>query len=309
MAFSAHGSGDLIADRRFAWGEAAFAERDFAAACDLYTQVLAITPDWPPAYWKLGLALLECGAPDAAREAFVACRQRDPEDRLGAGLQLARLDGRMVSPGEAYVRALFDDYAPRFDAHLQEALAYRAPALLARALIETCARLDRPARFGPTLDLGCGTGLMAKALLEADIVASPLVGIDLSAAMLARAGGTGLYQQLEQAEIVDFLASEPAGRHALVLAADVFCYIADLSPVLVAARRVLRPAGLLAFTIQTHEGDGACIGADLRVHHGLEHVSQRAREAGFVIAREEVASARLDRGQPVPGAIFVLAPA
>ncbi len=35
----------------------------------------------------------------------------------------------------AYVAALFDDYAPRFEAHLTQALAYRGPQILSERWI------------------------------------------------------------------------------------------------------------------------------------------------------------------------------
>ena len=60
----------------------------------------------------------------------------DPADAQGARARLA-LIGRADAPRalpQAYVARLFDDYAPRFDAHLTENLGYRAPALIADAL-------------------------------------------------------------------------------------------------------------------------------------------------------------------------------
>ena len=74
---------------------------------------------------------------------------------------------------QAYVARLFDDYAPRFDAHLIESLAYRAPALIADAL--DSAAPGR--RFAHALDIGCGTGLMGQAVRGR---VDHLTGVDLS---------------------------------------------------------------------------------------------------------------------------------
>ena len=54
----------------------------------------------------------------------------------------------------------------------------------------------------------------------------------------------------------------------LILAADAMVYVADLVPVLNEARRVLAAGGLLAFTVETHGGDGVVIGEGLRYAHG-----------------------------------------
>ena len=95
--------------------------------------------------------------------------------------------GEKKPPGalpQAYVTRLFDDYAPRFDAHLTENLGYRAPALIAEAL--TAVAPGR--RFASALDLGCGTGLMGTPLRER---VDCLAGVDLSAAMIAKARERG----------------------------------------------------------------------------------------------------------------------
>ena len=54
---------------------------------------------------------------------------------------------------------------------------YRAPALLRHAIVEVCARTNRPMRFGRALDLGCGTGLAGIAFRDCR---EHLEGVDLS---------------------------------------------------------------------------------------------------------------------------------
>jgi predicted TPR repeat methyltransferase len=289
-------SGDLIADRRFAYAKSALADADCVAARDLFAQTLEIAPDWPPALHGLAEACLALGEIEAARAAAGACLAADPADRLGAALILAKIEGCVTMP-PAYIAALFDEYAPRFDRHLTETLHYRAPGLIAQALLAQGA-----ARH--VLDLGCGTGLMARAL---PIPGAEWTGIDLSAGMLAKARETGLYTRLERMELLDFLRAADQGCFDLILAADVLCYVPDLAPVLAAAFRVLEPGGRLAFTIQTHPGEGVVLGADCRVHHAPALVRMLGLGAGFVIVREMALSARQDRGMAVPGGLFILA--
>lgn len=297
--WSTRTSGDLIADRRFAWGDGAMETGDWAAARDLFEQALEQAPHWPPAHYALGKACHLGGDDAAARRALEQTIRLDPEDRLGAGLLLARIDGRAdpAAMPDPFVAALFDEYAPRFDSHLVESLSYRAPAVLAETL-----QRHQVAQGSVIYDLGCGTGLMARALPES----GEWHGVDLSAAMLAEAHKTGLYSTLEAAGLLGWLVERQAAQADLVLAADVFCYVPDLEPVFAQVERVLRSGGHFAFTVQTQEGAGVIVGADMRVHHAPALVRALAQGAGFSILEEQHVSTRKDRGVDVPGALFLL---
>ena len=74
------------------------------------------------------------------------------------------------------------------------------------------------------LDLGCGTGLAGAAFRPH---VDWLSGVDLSPAMVDEARRKGLYDQLTVGDIGWFLADEQAASAHLVIAADVFAYVAD----------------------------------------------------------------------------------
>lgn len=304
MPAPARSSGDLLADRRYAWAEAALAEGDAGAAADLAIQVLELAPGYGPAWLLLGRARAADSIMRAsAAEAFRAALALDPDDTLGARLHLAELGEaaeEAISP--AYVRALFDGYAGRFERHLVEGLGYRGPALIRDALLSLC---GPDTRFGTFLDLGCGTGLMARAL---DGLAGTVVGVDLSPGMLAEARRTGRYARLHEGDLRAFLAAEPPGSADLAVAADVFIYLREIGPVLGQAARVLVPGGLFAFTVQGHPGEhGAVLGADGRYAHGVATVREDAAAAGFTVALFEPAEIRRQNGAGVPGWLVVLA--
>ncbi len=83
--------------------------------------------------------------------------------------------------------------------------------------------------------------------------------------MIAKARAKNLYDRLAVADLLDFLAAEPAESADLAVAADVFVYVGDLDPVFAASARVLEPDGLFAFTAQSlGEGAGFHVGEDLR---------------------------------------------
>lgn len=305
LTVSFRSTGDVIADRRYAYASAAFDEGDFEAAADLARQVLELAPDFAPARALLGRAVAELGLREEAVRAFQRALELEPEDVLGVRLDLAQLGAlpQEVAITPTYVRALFDDYAPKFDRHLTKSLGYRGPDVMADALRRACSKTCRDFRFGVALDLGCGTGLMGRAIAD---VCGSLVGVDLSPRMLAKAAKTELYSELQEGELVSFLKTRADGEADLVVAADVFVYMASLEETFREAYRVLRREGLFAFTVQAHEGDGFVLGADARYAHSETYLRRLASENGFAVVAFENVSAREDRGVPVPGFLAVL---
>ena len=297
-------SGDLRADRRYEYARAAFDEGDHAGAADVARQVLELVPNFAAAHALLGRALVALGQADAAVAPLEEALALEPDDALGVRLDLARL-GRVPADAaitQGYVRALFDDYAPQFDKHLLKNLHYRGPDLLVDALRRAACQRFRPFRFGRTLDLGCGTGLMAQALAG---VGEAMEGVDLSPRMLAKAAKTKLYDRLHEADLAAFLSARAPGEADLVVAADVFVYVADLAPVFRQSRRVLARDGFLAFTAQAHAGQGVILGEDARYAHGEEYLRDELAAAGLRIVLFEEVSTRQDAGEPVAGFLVV----
>jgi predicted TPR repeat methyltransferase len=292
-------SGDLIADRRFEWARDLSAKGDLAAACDLLTQALDLVPSYAAAWFALGEAREKLGDRAGAVLAFEQARAADPQDRHGASLHLIRLGAAPAAAmPDAYVRALFDGYAPGFDAALTDGLGYRAPDLLMRAVQAAGLHM----KFDSALDLGCGTGLAGVAFRP---FCDWLVGVDLSPAMLAQACGKGAYDRLVEGEVLDFFEREATvnARYRLILAADVFMYFDDLGSVLKAAATVL--SGMIAFSVETHDGDGITLRDTLRYAHGAAHVRDAIAAAGLGLVSLDSASTRTEKGVPVPGLIVV----
>jgi predicted TPR repeat methyltransferase len=296
-------SGDLVADRRFDFARDLQLKGDLAAAADLLLQATELAPGFASAWFILGEIREQLGEREAAITAFRKAQVSDPEDRLGAGLRLMLFGAAQLSDmPPAYVRALFDQYAPRFESALVDDLGYRGPALLFKAVLSARAADRKPAFFKRAIDLGCGTGLAATAFArEVDHFS----GIDLSPRMIERARATGLYAELEVADMAQGLSGKPDASADLVLAADAFVYLADLAPVLFEASRVLAPSGLLAFTVETHGGDGVILGKGLRYAHGTPYVRASVGGAGLALSRCEDLSARKEDNAPAPGLVVV----
>src|SRR5436309_3576726 len=298
-------SGDLVADRRFDFARDLQLKGDLVAAADLLLQATELAPRFASAWFTLGEIRQQLGERDAAIAAFQAAREADPEDRHGASLHLMLLGAeRLSSMPQAYVRALFDQYAPKFEAALVDDLDYRGPALLFKAVLTARNAVRKPAFFKHALDLGCGTGLAAAAFArEVD----HFIGIDLSPRMIEKARLTGLYEQLEVADMLHGLRGRPDASADLVIAADAMVYVADLLPVLQEVRRVLVGRGLLAFTLETHRGEGVILGEGLRYAHGAAYVRRSIEDAGLALSLLENSSARNEDNTPVPGLVVVAA--
>jgi predicted TPR repeat methyltransferase len=296
-------SGDLMADRRFEFARDLQLKGDLAAAADVLLQTTELAPNFASAWFTLGKLREQLGEPDAAIAAFRNARAADPDDCHGAALHLMRLGAEQVSDmPPAYVRVLFDQYAPRFESALVDDLGYRGPAILFKAVLWVHAVAGKPAYFKRAIDLGCGTGLAAAAFARN---VDRFIGIDLSPRMIEKARATSLYAELEVNDMLKGLRSKPDVSADLILAADAMVYVADLAPVLAEARRVLVAGGVLAFTAETHDGTGVIIGEGLRYAHGADFVRASVEAAGLNLSQLEDRSARNEDNVPVPGLVAV----
>lgn len=283
------------------WLELALAQRAAGGSGrEALETAVGLDPKLAHAHHLLGEIAVAAGEADTARRHFRRYLRLDPDDRHGAALQLALLDGEAVpaKAPPAYVRTLFDQYADRFDAELLEGLRYRAPELLRAAVEEV---------LGPApgsldiLDIGCGTGLGGAALKP---LARKLDGTDLSPRMIEKAAARGIYDDLAVGDLVAVMAGRPA-RYDLVIAADVLVYVGPLEPTLTAAHAALRPGGALAFSVE-RAAAGVVLGRQSRYAHGEDHLRRAAAQAGFEVALLHETDLRQEAGAPISGWVAVL---
>jgi predicted TPR repeat methyltransferase len=296
-------SGDLMADRRFDFARDLQLKGDLAAAADLLLQATELAPGFASAWFTLGNIREQLGERDEAIAAFRRAQAADADDRHGAGLRLMLLGAeKLADMPPAYVRSLFDQYAPKFEKALVDDLGYRGPELLFGAVLAARAAVCKPAFFKRAIDLGCGTGLAARAFAKE---VDALIGIDISPRMIERARATGLYAELEVNEMAQGLRGKPGASADLILAADAMVYVGDLVPLLREAARVLVPGGVLAFTAETHGGEGVILGEGLRYAHSAAYVRDSIAATGLTLSRLDDLSARNEDNAPVPGLVVV----
>lgn len=273
-------------------GDDDLAAQDYEAAIGL---------DPSQASWQIGYAMLlgDLGLPDRARVAYRRAADSGA-DEAAIDFLLSAADGSPppASPPAGYVAALFDAYAPRFERHLTRRLRYRAPQLLADALLPLLSQ-----RAQAIADLGCGTGLMG-ALLRPHAVR--LDGADISPRMLERARARGIYDALQETDLTAFLLSQPA-TYDVIAAADVFVYIGDLQPVFRAARAALRSNGLLAFTAEALDDGDYALQPTRRYAHARDYLERLAAAHGFAPRGITRRTLRLNGDEDVHGYVAVFA--
>ena len=260
-----------------------------------YDRALAIDPTLAQAWSNRGGILQELRRLDEAAQSFREAIRHGADPEL-TGYYLASA-GAAPAPGSAppgYVRSLFDDYAEQFDEHLVKVLRYRGHTALAGRL-----EALHPGRFVSALDLGCGTGLFGTLLKSKT---DRLTGVDLSRQMLGKARSLGIYERLEEAEIVQFLLTADE-TFDLVAASDVFIYLGDLAPLFEGVRRVMEPGGIFCFSAEVARPDAGDFELlpSLRYAHSEAYIRRVAEQHGFDVASVVQGAIREDQRQAITG--------
>jgi predicted TPR repeat methyltransferase len=319
-------------------------ERDFERAELCARKAIEISPEFANAWANLGMTLR---ARNACEEALVAWgRALDLQpgmrniaisyghllyrlDRLPEALEfysrwqasapddpipqhmLAAVGGaeRPMRASDGYVRATFDDFAESFDRNLEE-LGYRAPQLLFDAVMQSGALPPQPQLSLDVLDMGCGTGLCGPLLRP---FARRLVGVDLSPNMLSKAAARAVYDQLNCAELTQWLA-ECGQQFGVAVAADVLCYFGDLSAAFANSRAVLAPGGCFACSLEalpaspareSSSGEPFALQPHGRYQHDRRYVEASLAAAGLDILSISTQTLRHERQDPVVGIVVV----
>jgi predicted TPR repeat methyltransferase len=314
-------------------------ERDFERSEFCARKAIEISPGFVNAWANLGMTLRARNACEEALVAWGRALELQPGmrniaisyghllyrlDRLPEALEfyrrwqasapddpipqhmLAAMGGaeRPTRASDGYVRATFDDFAESFDRNLEE-LGYRAPQLIFDAVTQSGAL--QPQHRLDVLDIGCGTGLCGGLLRP---IARRLVGVDLSPNMLSKAAARAVYDQLNCAELTQWLAG-CGQQFDLAVAADVLCYFGDLSAAFANVRAVLAPGGCFACSLEALPpaadpslAEPFALRPHGRYQHDRKYVETSLAAAGLDIVSISTQTLRHERRDPVVG--FVL---
>ncbi|MBI5783962.1 MAG: tetratricopeptide repeat protein [Rhodocyclales bacterium] len=291
-------------------GVALATERRLPEALDCYRHALSIRPAFADAHLNLGNACKDMGNLDESIASYREAVRLEPGNEVATHLLAALTGAGAERAPSRYVAGVFDGYADRFDDHLVHGLAYRIPEHLVALLLKH----EVPAQGDwEVLDLGCGTGLAGEAIASR---ARRIVGIDLSANMLAKAKERNIYQRLLQADLLPAMRDEPAAGYDVVLAADVFVYLGRLDEVVAQVARLLRPGGAFAFSVEALEalpeakrgdGQGFVLNDKGRFAHAAPYIERLAAANGLSLLEMTGVQSRLEQGVPVQGWLVLMA--
>lgn len=270
-----------------------------ADALPAMQKAAVLMPKDHEAFNNLGVTLKDLGKTEQAIHCYrQALAPHDDETRH----HVDALSGVTTTGAPSkYIEGVFDNYAAKFDQHLTQALGYNVPQRMAELLVQ---HHNQPANARPrVLDLGCGTGLVGAALqgMEAE-----LVGVDLSGGMLQQARARGIYQDLLQSDLAPMMQSQADASFDIVTSADVFIYVGKIDEVVQETRRLLKPGGLFAFSVESFEpGPQDELGFKLetsgRYSHAASYLTALAARHGFTVLTTQTVTIRVEQGQAIMG--------
>ena len=289
-------------ESRVVAGRALAGQGKHAEAAEEYLRAIEQKEFRASVHENMAVSLLKLRRTDEATEMYRRWLRLDP-DNPRPKHHLAGCTGVDV-PSRApddYVLEVFNRFASTFDARLS-ALKYAAPDLVIAAL---AAELGTPQSQLDLLDAGCGTGLCGPG---ARPFARRLAGVDLSPKMLDKARQRGVYDELHEAELTEFLSRLPAAYDA-ILSADTLVYFGDLSAVIAAAANALRPQGRFVFTVEKSEACDAPRGFRLESHgrysHSEDHVRGALEQSDFEVVQLREVFLRMEGHERVEGWLVV----
>ncbi len=266
-----------------------------------FRRAIELKPTLTQAYLNLGRLLDTEGRFEDAAAVYQTALENGLDYELFRHLQESVLGKQTPKAPLGYVRAIFDDYASVFDLHLTRSLEYTLPQEIGSALRRWHGASERKLTI---IDLGCGTGLCGAELTG---LIEHLAGVDASAAMLEHADRRGIYHNLVEGDLEQYLAITPDSSTDCVIAADVFIYVGELAGIFREVARVLQTGGLFIFSVESLQDNGSYrLQRTGRYQHAHSYLELLASEVGFAWQETSAVNLRLERGLPVSGLLVSL---
>ena len=214
-----------------------------------------------------------------------------------------RNNQELSSTDLAYVKGLFDGFASSFDDILAE-LNYIVPEIMALSIKEYVkSRLFKKHKI---LDLGCGTGLCVEALKNY-LPSEEYYGVDISDKMLEKARGKNIYQELYNADVIDFLEHNEEQYH-VVMAGDVLTYIGDLKRLCHFLIKNVEVNGYFCCSItkNIYNKKEFFLTPSGRFVHTISYVLRQLKHCGFDVVKTQECILRKEGPKDVEGVVILV---
>jgi predicted TPR repeat methyltransferase len=240
-------------------GDAYFQRGDFANAMIRFRIVIWLAPQHAQAHFKLARCMQIVGNRQGAVRHYRLAMKYRP-NYTEAAYMLAVIEKGKAPDARlplSLVQEQFDRLAPVFRTYYLERTGYTGHLAAEKAISDWVSERvrrfeDRQIRRFDVIELGCGCGVTGERMRR---FARTLLGIDVSQAMLDAVppppeGELPLYDKMVCADFHAHLAALPHGTADIVIAAGVFNYVGDLREAIERSTQMLRPGGVLAFSIE-----------------------------------------------------------
>lgn len=281
------------------YAECLLANGGIPEAIEQYEIAYKLDPENPSITHNLGVLYLRKNDKDKALEYFDKTIELQPDNDTAKHMHVA-LSGETTqhAPPE-YVEQLFDQYAPVYNAQMQEQLKYDAPTKMRE---EFNKQIKSKLKSMHILDLGCGTGLCCPLFSD---MSAYMVGVDISYGMLQEANKLGGYDLLLQANIVDGLPFK-SSKFDLALAADVFVYFGDLNPLLNYLKRAITNEGYIIFTVENCLDAAFKLNPTGRYAHSEEYIKETCNSLKLAIKSVTDITPRYQQQEPIEGKLYII---
>ena len=205
-----------------------------------YRQAIELESDYADAQYNLGCLLQKTQRLEEAISCFNSVLKIDTSDKFGASLRLASLGVKSIpaTTPSNFLKHFYKERAQVWDLSSNQ---YNGHSMIQKAIQQAC---HNQAEL-KILDLGCGTGSLAKFL---DSYSNVLHGVDLSPEMLIKANQSGFYDLLFQEDIQQFL-EETTHSYDVIIAAAVLIHFFDLELIFSNVAGRLNAGGKFIFSI------------------------------------------------------------
>ncbi len=239
--------------------------------------------------WSINIAetliLFNKEAPEKALKIAQNWYEKMP-DNIVANHIWATLNGNKSEYEKQYNHLLFNVFAPTYEETLQK-IDYK----VVQRIKELCVDVN-----GKILDLGCGSGLLGKALKN---VNNKIFGVDISEEMISLALKKNVYEKIYQDDIISFLRKNTE-HFDLITAADVFCYFGDLDEIF----KLCLPQKLM-FSVEINLSvETFVIQPNGRYQHNPQYIENLLKNVGYKKIIAEPVTLRNEDENGVEGMIF-----
>ena len=214
-------------------------------------------------------------------------------------LAIMKGDNSISRSPDNYVQELFDGYAETFDDQLIEKLQYKTPLLIGDMLKK---HIDTSRKY-QILDLGCGTGLAGIQLSD---LSSHMVGVDLSEKMLKKAEARNIYNELIASGIEQYFETHNF-QPDIVVSADVFVYIGDISSIFNSVSKSIQDNGIFVFSTEdTKDTEQFLLKDSGRFAHNENYIRSLADSNNLKLIDQQKTIIRYDADIPIHGQVYLL---